>query len=120
MTDQPIWEAIPLTEQRYQHLLEIEKGDIWWDAKWQKYRCARTARGTHAVRPSIDFVRRFGLAYETQKISPAGWFQCGLTTDGQILLAKWREQKRREFRDEFRNSGVGPADASTSSQGDSS
>lgn len=96
MTDQPIWEAIPFTEQRYHHLQEVEKGRIWWDKKWQKYRRAGTARGSIALPNTIDFVRRFGLAYETQKTNPVGWFQCGLTTDGQILLAKWREHKRGE------------------------
>lgn len=91
-----IWDAIPLTEQRYQHLLEVEAGAIWYDPIWQKYRKTGTARGSAVPTASIDFIRRFGLAYQTQKQNFSGWFQCGLSTDGQILLAKWKEQKRKE------------------------
>ncbi len=93
MTDQPMWEAIPFTEQRYRLLEAVEAGLIWWDPKWQKFRKTGTARGSAAFDATIDFLRRFGLTYETQKINFSGWFQCGLTTDGQTLIAKWREQE---------------------------
>ena len=96
MTDLPIWEAIPFTEQRYQFLVEIESGVIWWDPKWRHYRKSGTARGSFRPDASIDFVTRFGLAYKTQKTNFSGWFQCGLTTDGQILIAKWREQEGKK------------------------
>lgn len=96
MPEGPIWEIVPYTDQRYIHLLEVESGAIWWDPTWRKFRKTGTARGSFGVRPSIEFVHRFGLAYPTQKMSPAGWFQCGLTTDGQILLTRWKQSKRKE------------------------
>lgn len=102
MTDELIWDIIPFTEQRYRHLLEIEAGTIWWDPKWQAYRKTGTPRGSMTNRPSFDFIQRFGLAYQTQKINFSGWFQCGLTTDGQILLAHWKEQKKEGLKNEFR------------------
>jgi len=88
-----IWDAIPFTEQRYRHLLEVEAGMIWYDPTWQKYRKSGTPRGSAMTTASVDFITRFGLAYHTQKTNFSGWHQCGLTTDGQILLAKWKEQK---------------------------
>lgn len=92
-------ELLPFTQQRYQFLVEVERGRIWYDPKWRVYRRTGTPRGSTAGSKALDFIGRFGLVYETQKINAVGWFQCGLTLDGQILIARWRERKRRELRD---------------------
>lgn len=94
MTDQPVWELVPFTQQRYQHLLEIEKGLLWWDDKWKTKRMTGTPRGSVKVVDSLEFAENLGLAYRTQRTNRVGWFQYGLTTDGQILLTRWKKGER--------------------------
>lgn len=92
--DMPIWEAVPFTQQRYQHLLEVEAGLVWWDDKWKCRRKTGTPRGSAKMTPSADFIETMGLAYRSQKTNFSGWTQYALTTDGQILLARWKKGQR--------------------------
>lgn len=92
--DAPVWDLVPFTQQRYEHLKEVERGVIWWDDKWKCRRKSGTPRGSTKMTPSADFIENLGLAYRTQVFNKVGWQQYGLTTDGQILLARWKKGER--------------------------
>lgn len=89
-----VGEAVPFTYQRYQHLKRIEAGHIWWDDKWKTKRVVSKGRGSALLGADFDFAERLGLAYRTQQANKVGWFQYGLTTDGQILLERWKKGER--------------------------
>ena len=98
MSEEPesrdVSEGVPFTFQRYQHLKQIEAGRIFWDDKWKVKRVVGGTRGTAQLGADFNFAERLGLAYRTQQTNKMGWFQYGLTTDGQILIERWKKGER--------------------------
>ena len=89
-----IWDQVPFTWQRFLHLAAVEKGDIWFDPKWQSTHKSgpRHNRPMKVDRRTIDFAERLGLVYLDQKQPNGnGWVRYALTTDGEVLLSHWKK-----------------------------
>jgi hypothetical protein len=88
-----IWDQVPFTWQRFLHLAAVEKGDVWFDPKWQlPYRGSpKFIRPMRIDKRTIEFAVNLGLVYVSQDKNDKGWFRYGLTTDGEILLNHWKK-----------------------------